>query len=291
VVTKLKQTPSVRGGNLASATIRAIYFLLRQLLQYALLEELVVGNPVVLQRGVLPRKVDKDPSWRKGAVFTRDEVELLISSDKIPFHRRVIYAIAFLTGLRPGQVFELRWGDYEPAFQPLGRMSSSRSWNSWKKKVKGTKTGVEHLVPVHPVLARMLAEWKLRGWAERHGRTPLPADLIVPTINGTQRDVRKALEDFHEDLEKLGLRKRRQYDARRTFASLAMSAGASKDLVKQITHPRPSEVFDVYVTPSWESLCSTVGMIPVVVKGGEVLSLRPVTNGNGATMALERHRH
>ncbi|MBK9518951.1 MAG: hypothetical protein IPO09_16695 [Anaeromyxobacter sp.] len=172
LVSKLKQTPSVRGGNLASGTIRAIYFLLKQLFQYALLEELVVGNPVVLGRGVLPKKVDKDPSWRKGAVFTRDEVELLISSDKIPFHRRVIYAIAFLTGLRPGQVFELRFGDYEPTFQPLGRLSSSRSWNSWKKKVKSTKTGVDHLVPVHPVLAKILAEWKLRGWPERHGRTP-----------------------------------------------------------------------------------------------------------------------
>jgi len=291
VVSKVKQTPSVRGGNLASATVRAIYFLLRQLFQFALLEELVVGNPVVLQRGVLPRKVDKDPSWRKGAVFTKDEVEALLSSDKIPFHRRVIYAIAFLTGLRPGQVFELRWGDYEPTVEPLGRISSSRSWSSWKKKVKSTKTGVDHLVPVHPVLARMLAEWKLRGWSERHGRTPLPADLIVPTINGTQRDVRKALEDFYEDLEKLGLRRRRQYDTRRTFASLAISAGASKDLVKMITHPRPAEVFDVYVTPTWKSLCDTVSAIPVVVKGGEVVSLRPVATENGATMALEKHRH
>ncbi len=33
-----------------------------------------------------------------------------------------------------------------------------------KKVVKSTKTGVDHLVPVHPVLAKILAEWKLRGW-------------------------------------------------------------------------------------------------------------------------------
>ena len=38
-------------------------------------------------------------------------------------------------------------------------------------------------------------------------------------INGDHRDVRKALEDFHEDLKRLGLRKRRHYDARRTFIS------------------------------------------------------------------------
>ncbi len=38
---------------------------------------------------------------------------------------------------------------------------------------------------------------------------PSPWALIIPTINGTHRDVRKALEDFHEDLGRLGLRRLR----------------------------------------------------------------------------------
>lgn len=79
--------------------------------------------------------------------------------------------------------------------------------------MKSTKTGVDHLVPVHPVLARFLAEWRLHGWRARHGRRPTENDLIVPTINGTNRDVRKTREDFIEDLDDLGLRHRRQYDA------------------------------------------------------------------------------
>ena len=41
-------------------------------------------NPCQLKRGELPKKADKDPTWRAGAVFTRGEVELLISSPDLP---------------------------------------------------------------------------------------------------------------------------------------------------------------------------------------------------------------
>ena len=44
-----------------------------------------------------------------------------------------------------------------------------------------TKTGVVRHVPVHPVLAAMLAEWKLTGWPALMGRRPEPDDLILPT--------------------------------------------------------------------------------------------------------------
>jgi integrase len=74
------------------------------------LQDLIAGTPVADGRGVLPKKADKNPGWRRGAVFTKDEVEALLFSEKIPLCRRVLYAILFLTGLRPGQVFELRWG-------------------------------------------------------------------------------------------------------------------------------------------------------------------------------------
>ena len=266
----------MRGGVLASRTIRGIYFLTRQLFTHALLQELIPGNPIIVGRGVLPKKADKDPGWRKGAIFTRAEVETLISSEKVPFHRRVVYAISFLTGLRPGQVYELRWGDYEPEFEPLGRMSSSRSWNSKSKRVKSTKTGVDHLVPVHPVLAKVLAEWKLHGWPARHGR---PSNGERPHRPEHRRagtaTVRRSLMDFLEDLDHLDLRRRRQYDARRTFMSLALDDGASKDVVRWITHPRPADVFDLYVTASWKALCEAVSCIQVDVKTGEIVALRP----------------
>lgn len=276
LVNKLKITPSVQGGNLASRTIRSIYFTAKQMYEWAVLQEIVISNPIKVGPRVLPPKADKNPAWRKGAVFTQDEMEQLISSPLIPLHRRVYYALGFLTGQRPGQVSALRWGDYEPAHEPLGRLASSESWDSKRKRVKSTKTGAEHLVPVHPVLAKLLATWKLTGWKERHGASPKQYDLIVPNIDHNPRDNRKVYEDFLEDLDRLGLRHRRVYDARRTFISLGMSGGASKDLLMRITHPKSTDVFDLYVTPTWASLCEQVLTIKVQLRGeeGNVVPLR-----------------
>jgi integrase len=286
LVMTLRRTPSNRGGVLSNGTIRTVYFLTKQLFSYAMLQELVPGNPILVGRGVLPKKGDKDPGWRKTAVFNKDEVETLIYSEELPQHRRIVYAISFLTGLRPGQVYELRWGDFEPDMEPLGRISSSRSWNSYKKVVKTTKTNVDHLVPVHPVLAKVLAEWKLHGWRARHGAKPTGNDLIVPNIEGHNRDVRRTLMDFYEDLETVGLRRRRQYDARRTFASLALNGGATKDAVRAITHPRPADVFDLYVTMSWDALCAAVKCIRVELKEGKLVALpRPATVVLGSPLA------
>jgi hypothetical protein len=55
---------------------------------------------------------------------------------------------------------------------------------------------------------------------------------------------------------------------RAPFTSLALSGGAPKDLVRWITHPRPADVFDLCVTPSWDALCAAVERIVVRRRGG-----------------------
>lgn len=208
-----------------------------------------------------------------GAVFNVAETEMLIWSPLVPEHRRVGYGIEFMTGLRTGQVSALKWGDYEPQVEPLGRLVSSVAYNSHHKVVKSTKTRAVFEVPVHPTLAKILASWKLTGWAKRMGRTPTQDDLIIPTINNTHRDVRKALEDFHGDLERLGLRKRRHYDSRRTFISLALEGGASKDVLTAITHPRPKDAFDLYRTLAWLVRCEAVMKLRIELKEGTLVRL------------------
>ena len=290
LVKRLERTPSRRGGVLAPRTVRSVFFTTRQVFQHLVLDEAIAGNPIVVARGVLPRVQDKDPTWRPKAVFTTPEVEQLISDPRIASHRRTAYAVEFLTGLRTGQVSALTWGDYEEGIQPLGRITSAVSWDSKAKLVKGTKTGVVHEAPVHPALAKVLGAWKLTGWRRRMGRAPKADDLIVPTINGTHRDVRKALEDFHEDLDRLGLRRRRHYDARRTFISLGLDGGASKDILQSITHPRPADAFDLYRTPSWEARCEAVLALRVAVREGEVVRLQSVggTDFRGGVVEAER---
>jgi integrase len=106
--------------------------------------------------------VDKDPEWRKDAVFTHDEAEALISDHRIPFDRQIVYAIELLAGVRTGECAALRWRHYDPAVRPLGKLLVARSYHSQSGREKNTKTEAVKHVPVHPTLAAMLAEWKAR---------------------------------------------------------------------------------------------------------------------------------
>ena len=81
--------------------------------------------------------------------------------------------------------------------------------------------------------------------------------------------------DAHQnvELERLELRKRRHYDARRTFISLGLDGGASKDILQGITHPRPVDAFDLYRTPGWGARCEAVLNLKAQLREGLVVEL------------------
>jgi hypothetical protein len=56
----------------------------------------------------------------------------------------------------------------------------ARSFEHRKRRIKAVKTEVPRWVPAHPTLAKMLAEWKVGGWAQMIGRAPTPDDLVMP---------------------------------------------------------------------------------------------------------------
>jgi integrase len=177
----------LREGSLAPRTIRNIAGMLHAFFHDALVEELIDSNPCVLKRGELPEKVDKDPNWRSKAVFAREEVEALITDERIPEDRRVVYTILFLSGVRWGECAALRWKHYEPEAEPLGRLQVGESYSIRLRRVKGVKTSVPREVPVHPVLAFVLERWREDGWATLMGRPPTDDDLIVPARATGQR--------------------------------------------------------------------------------------------------------
>ena len=76
-------------GKLAPRTIHHVYHLAATLFRTAVAEELIEATPCVLQRGFLPKKVDKDPTWRVTAIYTREEIEKWISDRRIAEDRRV----------------------------------------------------------------------------------------------------------------------------------------------------------------------------------------------------------
>jgi len=255
-----KQTP------LAPRTVRHCFTLLRTMMNDAMADELVDRNPCVLKKGDLPKKRDNDPLWRAKAIFTRTEAEILISDPKIPLDRRVWHALHFLTGLRPGEGCALRWRDYDPGSKPLGRFTISKAMDRKRTRVKGTKTEIPRDIPVHPTLQGILEDWRAKGWESVYGRAPGPDDLIVPSRDMKPRGNRLGLRRFHEDLARLGLAKRRFYDARRTFISLSLGDGARKDILRWVTHPAYEDQMDEYTSIPWAARCEAVGCLRIEVR-------------------------
>jgi len=99
-------------------------------------------------------------------------------------------------------------------------------------------------------------------------RTPRSDDWIVPSRRGKVRSLRHMLNKFGEDCERVGLRKRRQHDARRTLISLAGADGANQDALRAITHDGTGDVFDGYTTWDWPTLCRAISCLRIDLKWG-----------------------
>jgi integrase len=252
-------------GTLAPRTVRQCYDVLRRLCRDAVIEEVIAATPCVLPPGTLPAKRDRDPSWRATAVFSRSEVEALLSDERVPWDRRTFYALELLLGVRHGEAAGRRWRDYDSAAEPLGRI-----WVATQYDDQPLKAGTPREVPVHPTLAAILAEWRLGGFPLFFGRPPRPDDFIVPETDrvqherlGLHRLQGSSLRRLGYDLAALGLRPRRQHDARRTLISLGRADGCAPDVLRACTHGSSREVFDDYTTWPWDVKCREVAKLRV----------------------------
>lgn len=259
-------------GRAAARTLWNIWGALHRLFEDARHDGLVTANPCDVRRGTLPAKVDADPEWRSTAVFTRDELTAICSDPRIALRRRVSYALQFLAGLRYGEVAALQWRHYDAAAHPLGRLLVAGSYDTRNKRLKSTKTKAVRQVPVHPQLAVLLGQWRAQTDASPDAPIfPLPEEPGAVTPN------QRAWKDWMADLLALGLRHRRQHDARRTFVSLALADGARGDHLRWVTHGKQSTVMDLYTTLPWATLCEAVACLRVDLRCDAAVTVAPVT--------------
>ncbi len=162
----------------------------------------------------------------------------------------------------------LKWQSYDATLKPLGRLLVSSSWSTSLRKEKAPKTEQPRSVPVHPVLAIILDQWKRKGWRVMMSATPTPDDLIVPSRRGVHRSRHHSLGKFRGDLDQVGLRRRRQHDLRRTFISLARADGARKDIIEHITHGQRGNIVDLYTEFPWVPLCEEVAKLKITIPSG-----------------------
>lgn len=280
-------------GKLAPRSVRHVYGALRVMFSDAVADGLITATPCTLKerRKEIPPKQDADPAWRDTAVFSPEEVEQLVFDERVPRDRRTIYALLFLGGMRIGEVAARTWADWNESWAPLSKLACRTSFNRKQKRVKGVKTDRPRDVPVHPFLARILADWREAGWREFRGRDPKPEDLLVPSRTGIHLRDPVVLERLHADLAMLGLRQRRTHDTRRTFTSLCIAGGARKDLLRWVTHGPEGEQIDDYTTLPWETCCEQVlklKLVTVQLQPPPTKEKAPKSQGLGGSFGVPR---
>lgn len=284
----LMSLPKTKSTNrpMSPRMVHHVYWTAHNMFEEALREERILRNPCTLEvrPGELPKKKEADPRWRMNAIFTRAEIEILISDERVPLQRRVLYALTYFLYTRFGEAAGRTLRDYDPVAEPLGQMQVPTQYED-----EDTKTEVPRMVPVHPVLARILAEWFLEGFPRLFGRKPTPDDYIVPKLRGQgPQNVKRAWQNLQKDLRTLGLRPRRMHDLRRTAISLSLADGADKYLLKWVTHgPQKSDAFDLYNTPPWAALCKQVACMKVGLRGAK-LSRLPAASAGASRRTLRR---
>ena len=142
-----------RERNLAQRTIYNSYAVVSALFRGAKLADQIEQSPCILDERQLGPLVDKDPEWRKAAVFARDEVETIISGARIPADRQMVYALELLAGVRPGEAAALRWRHYDPTVAPLGKILVAKSYNTRgnvEKTTRPTRSSTSLSIPCWP---------------------------------------------------------------------------------------------------------------------------------------------
>jgi integrase len=168
----------------------------------------------------LPRVRRDDPGGRKDRLL-RD---------------RALWATAFLTGLRRGELMALRWSDVD--LSPGGVVSVERGWDAKAGPIT-PKSGSRRTVPILATLRLHLLEHRIRSGRSEglvFGRT-----ATVPFAPGA------VSKRAREAWKTAGLEGLTLHECRHVFASFAIAAGANaKTLSTYMGHANISITLDRY---------------------------------------------
>lgn len=267
LIETLRAKKGPKGKPLAKNTIRNIYANVTAFFAHLEQQEAITRNPCKgLATHQRPKKARRAEVQR--GFYEEAEVAQLVSDERIPLDRRVVYALLLLTGARFGEVAGLRWSDVHRERTPLGLLRVERQYEGLPLKGPRNEPGPPRDVPIHPLLAAILDRWYREGFASFFGRDPQPHDSIVPSREGRIRSVNHAGNKLADDCKRLGIAYRSIHTMRNTFATLAIAGGAPEAWVRRITHNASGDVIAGYTVNHWPAMCDAVRRIVVPVEPG-----------------------
>lgn len=170
----------------------------------------------VLQWGVAEGYLEANParalragSWQRPEidVFTADELAAILH--ELRGQPKVLYGLMAQTGLRTGEACALQWADVEEDALLVKA-------TLWDGKRKATKTHQSRRVLLTREARRILKE---------HTATRFTGSWLFVTSKGNPYSEEHLTEAFVGACKRAGVRYRRPYTLRHTYASRALSAG------------------------------------------------------------------
>lgn len=181
-----RETPTIRGGPRAPASVNRELECLSRIFSFAVDNGLVSGNPC--------RKVKKlRQDNRRTRYLTRDEeIRLLAEADLGPWYLRPLIVVAIQTGMRRGELLNLAWSDVDLARALV--------------YVRDTKSGKSRELPLSSDALAALRSVRVEG------------EKVFPLV-----DFKKA---WAGALKRAGISGLRFHDLRHTAATRWADAGA-----------------------------------------------------------------
>ena len=240
---------------------------------------------VIYRRAIRRDEVSIDPTagldipadrGRRDRFATPAEAARLIAA--APDEQRALWATAFYTGLRRGELRELRWSDVDLT---ASMIRVERALDDSGEVIRTKTEAGERDVPILSALKRELATHKLRTGRDGDdlvfGRTAA-APFIPSTVRSralkaweaaNARTVAEAQRDGLEVDEALLLAPIALHEARHSAASLLRAAGVDFKMISAIIgHSSVVITFDRYTHVSPEDLRATAQQVDVFLKRG-----------------------
>ena len=170
----------------------------------------------VMQWGVAEGYLETNPAralrsgaWQRPEIdpFTADELAAILR--ELRGQPRALYGLMAETGLRTGEACALQWGDVEDDALVVRA-------TLWEGKRQATKTHQSRRVLLTREAKRILKE---------HTATRFAGSWVFVTIKGNPYSEEHLTEAFVAACERAGVRYRRPYTLRHTYASRALTAG------------------------------------------------------------------
>lgn len=256
---KVLTTP-YKAKKLAAATVGNLNGTLSTIFEHGRFLGLVEDNPCQRLKGKLPSKRKQERPC-----YTDAETVVLLSDLRIPAEWRVFYSLQAFTGMRCGEAAGRRFADYDRSAPGLGSLHVHSQYDDRRLKTADGDNLRERIVPVHPKLAAILAEWKLSGFAACYGRKPSDSDFIVPDAR-TMHALTSGIVSKRapKDCATVELKCKGMHGLRRFFITYARAGGAPKDMVERVTHNAKGDIIDVYTSAEvWPAMCEAVRCLRV----------------------------